>query len=119
MQNQQIQDALNRVYLILKFTEVEAKNAVQDLASIQQVAIATEFLKSLTNDEVNILAQKTDTEKKMIMEQFAKAHTADEDFKSRASAAARDVLNEHFAYLKTRGDDSQKTEISKILSELA
>jgi hypothetical protein len=75
----------------------------------------------LNEEEVktlNGLAEKSDEDKKVAMEQIAKAHAADEDFKSRAQAAAKKVLDEHIAYLKTRGDEGQKAEIAKILSEI-
>jgi len=119
--NQQIQEALTMVYIILKFTEAEAKDALNDLAGVQQVAVATELVKVLNEEEVktlNGLAEKSDEDKKVAMEQIAKAHAADEDFKSRAQAAAKKVLDEHIAYLKTRGDEGQKAEIAKILSEI-
>ena len=118
MENQQIQEKLKMVYAVLKFSENEAKEALSDLAGIQQVAVATELVKVLTEDEVktlNDLAQKPDEEKKAAMEQIAKAHAADEGFKAAAQAAAKKVIDEHAAYLKTRGDDSQKAEIAQIL----
>ncbi len=121
MQNQQIQEALKKVYGILKFSDKEAQDSLNDLAGIQQVAVATELVKVLTEDEVktlNELAQKSDEEKKALMEQIAKAHAADEGFKAAAQAAAKKVIDEHAAYLKTRGDDAQKAEIAKILAEI-
>lgn len=116
-----IQSALARVYEILEFTPDGATNALNDLAGIQQVAVATELVKVLTEDEVktlNGLAQKSDEEKKAAMEQIAKAHAADENFKAASLSAAKKVLDEHIAYLKTRGDDAQKAEIAKILAEI-
>jgi len=121
MQNKNVQEVLIKVYGILKFTETEAKDALNDLAGIQQVAVATEMVKVLTEDEVktlNGLAQKTDEEKKAAMEQIAKMHAAEEGFKAAAQAAAKKVLDEHIAYLKTRGDEAQKAEIAKILAEI-
>ena len=119
--NQQMQEALKKVYTILKFSEEEVKDALNDLAGIQQVAVATELVKVLTEDEVktlNDLAQKSDAEKKAAMEQIAKAHAGDENFKKAAAEAAKRVVDEHAAYLKTRGDEAQKAEIAKILSEI-
>jgi polyribonucleotide nucleotidyltransferase len=119
--NQKIQEALNKIYKILKFTEAETKDALSDLAGIQQVAVATELIKVLNADEVktlNDLAQKTDEEKKAAMKQIAKAHENDEDFKSWAQAVAKKVIDDHIAYLKTRGDKDQKAEIAKILAEI-
>ena len=119
--NQQMQEALKKVYTILKFSEEEVKDALNDLAGIQQVAVATELVKVLTEDEVktlNDLAQKSDAEKKAAMEQIAKAHAGDENFKKATAEAAKRVVDEHAAYLKTRGDEAQKAEIAKILSEI-
>ena len=116
-----IHNALTLVYEILKFSPDEIKNALNDLAGIQQVAVATELVKVLGEDEVktlNDLAQKTDEEKKAAMEQIAKAHANDETFKTAAQVAAKKVLDEHITYLKTRGDESQKAEIAKILAEI-
>ena len=110
-----------RVYEILEFTPDEATSALNDLAAMQQLAVSTELLKSLTEDEVktiNEAAQKTDAEKMAAMEQIAKAHAADDDFKVRALAAAKSALADYAAYFKTRGDDGQKTEIAKILAEI-
>jgi hypothetical protein len=121
MESNNIEMILKRVYGILKFSEAEAKDALNDLAGIQQVAVATELVKVLTEDEVktlNGLAQKTDSERKTAMEQVAKAHAADEGFKKAAAAAAKKVIDEHIAYLKTRGDEAQKAEIAKILAEI-
>ncbi|MCU0652986.1 MAG: hypothetical protein MUD10_01895 [Candidatus Pacebacteria bacterium] len=121
MDNQQIQEVLKKVYGILKFSEQEARDSLSDLAGIQQVAVATELVKVLTEDEVktlNDLGQKSDEEKKAAMEQIAKAHANDENFKKAAAEAAKKVLDEHVAYLRTRGDDSQKAEIAKILAEI-
>lgn len=114
-----IQSALVRVYETLGFTPQEVKEALNDLAGLQQLAVATELLRSLTEDEVKTIngaAQKTDEEKKAAMEQIAKAHAVDEDFKSRAQVAAKKVLDGHIAYLKTRGVEGQKAGIAKILA---
>jgi len=119
MEKQQMQAALVQVYKILKFTDEEIKNALNDLASIQQVVLATEMIKSFTPEEVktvNDLAQASDEEKKAAMEKIAQAHVGDADFKTRAQAATKKVLYEHVIYLKTRGDESQKAEIAKILA---
>ncbi len=116
--NQQMQEVLKKVYGILKFSDKEAQNALNNLAGIQQVAVATELVKVLGEDEVktlNDLAQKSDEEKKAAMEQIAKAHAADDGFKTAAQSAAKKVIDEHIAYLKTRGDEAQKAEIAKIL----
>jgi hypothetical protein len=116
-----IQDALTRVYSILKFTEAETDDALGDLAGIQQVAVATELVKMLNEEEIktlNGLAEKSEVEKKAAMEQIVKVRATDSDFKYRAQAAAKKVLDEHIAYLKTRGDDNQKQAINKILAEI-
>jgi len=121
MKGDNIKNILKRVYGILKFSEDEAKDSLSDLAGIQQVAVATELMKVLGEEEVktlNGLAQKTDEERKAAMEQIAKAHAGDEGFKTAAQAAAKKVLDEHIAYLKTRGDEAQKAEIAKILAEI-
>jgi hypothetical protein len=118
---QNTQSVLSRVYGILKFTADEAKDALGDLAGVQQVAVATELMKVLGENEVktlNGLAEKSDEEKKAIMEQIAKSRAGDESFKTAAQAAAKKVLDDHIAYLKTRGDDNQKQAINKILAEI-
>jgi hypothetical protein len=120
--SQKINDTLVRVYEALKFTSEEVKGALNDLVGIQQIAVATELLKSLTESEVktlNDLASKSDEEKKKTMEQIAQAHKDDKDFAGRARAAAKKVLDDHIAYLKTRGDEGQKEEIGKILAAIA
>jgi|GEM_PF-963365 hypothetical protein len=118
----EIQRVLTRVYETLKFVSKETKSALNDLAAVQQLAVSTELLKSLTEAEVTVLnnelTTKTDEEKKTLIERIAKAHATDEDFRARAQVAARKVLNDHITYLKTRGDDVQKTEIAKILAEI-
>ena len=118
-----IQNTLTRVYGILKFTPDEAKRALNDLAGVQQLAVSAELLKSLTEAEVadlnNDFASKSEQERKATMEQIAKAHATDDDFKARAKTAAKKVLDEHIAYLKTRGDDGQKEAIGRILAEIA
>jgi hypothetical protein len=115
-----IQGVLSRVYETLKFTSDEINGALNDLAGVQQLAVAAELLKSLTQAEVGKLnkdfAVKSEEERRATMEQIAKAHVADVDFKTRVQEAAKKVLDEHIAYLKTRGDDSQKAEIAKILA---
>ncbi|MFA6376924.1 MAG: hypothetical protein WCX69_06010 [Candidatus Paceibacterota bacterium] len=118
----EIQRVLTRVYETLKFVSEETKNALNDLAAVQQLAVSAELLKSLTETEVatlnSELAAKSDEEKKALIEGIAKAHAADDDFKARAQVAAKKVLDDHIAYLKTRGDDAQKAEIAKILAEI-
>lgn len=117
-----IQGALTRVYETLKFTPDEAKGALNDLAGLQQLAVSTELLKSLTESEVASLnkdfAAKTEDERKAMVEQIAKAHGTDKNFMAAAQAAAKKVLDDHIAYLKTRGDDVQKEAIGKILAEI-
>jgi copper oxidase (laccase) domain-containing protein len=114
-------DLLNRVYEILKLTPEEIKAAIGELAKAQQAAVSAELLKSMTEEEAGLIAglgQKTGGEQAAAMEKIAKNHLADENFKNRAIAAAKSVINEHIAYLKTRGDDHQKEQIAKILSEI-
>jgi hypothetical protein len=116
-----VENILMRVYKLLKFNSDEAKNALNGLAGTQQLAISAELLGSVTEDEVEVLndaMQKNDGEKRIAIEQIAKAHENDGDFKFRARVAAKKVLDEHIAYLKTRGDEGQKAEIAKILAEI-
>ena len=120
-QDQQIQDMLRHIYSILEFTPDGVKNTFNDLAAMQQMAVSTELVKVLTEDEVKTLneaAQKSDHEKKIIIEQLTRAHSGDQEFVTRSEVAARKVLDDHIAYLRTRGDDAQKAEISKILAEI-
>lgn len=121
MINKNIQDALTRAYSILKFTEAETVDALGDLAGIQQVAVATELVRVLNEDEIktlNGLTEKSEAKRKEAMEQIAKSRATDPDFKSNAQAAAKKVLDEHIVFLKTRGDDNQKQAINKILAEI-
>ena len=117
-----VQSALTRVYETLKLTLDGIKGSLNDLAGVQRLAVFTELLKSLTEAEVATLntelSTKTDEEKKSLIESIARAHAADADFKARAQAAAKAVLDDHIAYLKTRGDETQKEVITKILAEI-
>jgi hypothetical protein len=121
MKIENIQKNFKKVYAILRFTDKEADDALNGLAGVQQAAIANELLKTLNReeaDQIGAISQKSDEEKKAAMEQIAKAHAGDEGFKVAAQAAAKKVLDEHIAYLKTRGDEGQKAEIAKILAEI-
>ncbi|HOI96993.1 MAG TPA: hypothetical protein PLA19_00645 [Candidatus Pacearchaeota archaeon] len=105
----------------MEFTFDDIDATLKELAKIQQIAVSTAFLGVLTPEEIkaiNDAAQKSSEEKKAIMEQIAKAHAGDENFKVRMQAEMKKVNDEHIAYLKTRGDDSQKAEIAKILAEI-
>jgi hypothetical protein len=117
-----IKNALTAVYETLKFAPDEIDGALSDLAGVQQIAITTEVLKSLTETEVAELnkdfAVKPELERKAMIERIAKTHAAEDDFKARVQSAAKKVLDEHIAYLKTRGDDRQKEAIAKILAEI-
>lgn len=118
---QKITNSLTRVYEILEFTPDEIKDAISDLGKAQQLAVAAELLKSLTANEAKAIsdaAQKTDEEKRALMERIAKTRAADEDFKSRAQEAAKKVLDEHIAHLKSGGDGEQKETIVRILKEI-
>lgn len=117
--NQKIKESLIGIYQLLKFTPSEINETFQGITQVQQVAASSELLKSLNEDEIKIMTEsveKSDEEKQGIMEQIAKNHLNDVDLKSRTQAAITGVLEEHIAYLKTRGDDRQKEEISKILA---
>ncbi len=116
--NQNIFDTLSRVYQILEFSPEMIKTTLGELGAMQQIAIFTELVGVLTEkeaDELNAAAEKSDEEKKAVMEKIAKARANDEGFKNAARAAAKKVIDEHIAYLKTRGDEAQKAEIAKIL----
>ena len=116
-----IKDCLARIYEILEFTSDEIDATLKELAKIQQIAVSTVFLEVLTPEEIKAIngaAQKSSEEKKAIMEQIAKAHAGDENFKVRMQAEMKKVNDEHIAYLKTRGDDAQKAEIAKIMAEI-
>ncbi len=116
-----VKDCLLRVYKILEFTSDDIVATLKELAKIQQAAVSTAFLEVLTAEEIksiNGAAQKSSEEKKAVMEQIAKAHASDENFKVRMQAEMKKVNDEHIAYLKTCGDDGQKAEIAKILAEI-
>ncbi len=116
-----IKDCLARIYEILEFTSDEIAAAMKELAKIQQVAVSTAFLEALAPEEIraiNDAAQKSDDEKKLIMDQIAQAHAADENFEVRMQSEIKKVIDEHIAYLKTCGDDGQKAEIAKVLAGL-
>jgi len=121
-QDSKVVIALTRSYEILKMTPQEIKNALSDLTGIQQLAVSTELIRSLTEAEVaalnNDLAAKSVEGKQAMIEEIAKAHAADNDFKARAQAAIKKTLDDHIAYIKTRGDDTQKAEVAKILAEI-
>ena len=116
-----IKDCLASIYEILEFTSDEIAAAMKELAKIQQAAVSTAFLEALAPEEIraiNDAAQKSDDEKKLIMDQIAQAHAADENFKVRMQSEIKKVIDEHIAYLKTCGDDGQKAEIAKVLAGL-
>jgi len=114
-------DGLMRIYGILNFTPDEVKNAINDLAQIQQLRIMEELLKDMTAAEaaeLSVLVSKSEEEKRVIIENIAKKHGTNEDFKTRVQAEAKKVQDDHVAYLKTRGDEKQKVEIAKIAAEI-
>ena len=120
--NQNTQSILNKIYSILKFSDKEARGALNDLANIQQVAAATELFKVLTKEEIetlNGLAQKSSEERNAEMEKLVKNHVVDNNLQSSMQAAAKKAIDEHIAYLKTRGDDNQKKEIAKLLAQIS
>jgi hypothetical protein len=117
MDNNKINDSLVSIYQTLKFTAKEIEEALDGLAKVQQMAISTELLKSLTKEEITLVngsLQKTEAEKSVLIEQIAKDHVTDQDFRDRAEIAVRRELNEHLAYLKTRGDENQRSAIAAI-----
>lgn len=116
-----IRKSLKKAYSILKFTDEEADNALNDLMEIQQVAVANELLKTLTKEEadrIEAMEQETDENKRIFMESIAKAHAGNKEFKEAAQAVVKKVINDHVTYLKTRGDDFQKSQIAAILAEV-
>jgi hypothetical protein len=121
MENENIANILNRVCAILKFTPDESREAINNLAGVQQIAVASELVRVLSEEEIKTmgdLAQKTAEEKKAVMEQIAVAHADDPKFKSASEAATQMVLTDYITYLKTRGDEAQKAEIAKVLAEI-
>jgi hypothetical protein len=118
---QKNENFLIRIYKALGFAPDEIKELGNSLAGAQQLAVSTELLRSFTDEEkraINESAQKSDEEKKAVVDRIAKAHITDDDFKSRAQDEVKKVLDEHIAYLKTCGDTAQKAEIAKILAEV-
>ena len=121
MENANIANILNRVHAILKITPDEARDRINNLAGVQQIAVAYELMQVLTEEEtksLDSLEQIPDGEKGVVMERIAKAHANDPKFKSVAEAASQKVLADYIAYLRTRGDNVQKAEIAKILAEV-
>lgn len=121
MANKNIQEALIRVYAILKFSQQEAKETLDDMVNIQQTAATAELLKRLSPPEIDLfkdIDKRSEEERNAIMAHIARAHENDAEFKSRAQAAVDKLLDEHIAYLKTRGDDAQKQAIAKIFAEI-
>ena len=116
-----IQDILSQTYKILKLNDAEIKSSLNNISILQQLAISTELLKSFTEKEIDIVSNLkggTDADKKTAANLIAKEHAGDQDFAGRAQDAVKKVLDNHIAYLKTRGDDQQKAEISKVLAEI-
>lgn len=121
IQENNIQQTLKKVYSILNFKEEEAEAAVKGLAGIQQMALLTELIKVLTDDEVNTinnLGEASDVEKRAVMDKIVKAHEGDAVFRAKAKEATKGVIKKYIAYLQTRGDDSQKAQISQALAGL-
>ena len=119
MDNKKIKDALGRVYGILKFSPEEIKKTVNNIAGLQQLAVAAAVAGDLSENEKAALGKdfmaKSADEKIEIIDQIFQARGDNKDFLAKAQAAAKKVIDEHVAYLKTRGDDAQKAEIAKIL----
>jgi hypothetical protein len=122
MDNKKIKNALERVYGVLKFSPTETKETVNNIAELQQLAVAAELIGNLTESEKMSLGNdfmiKSEDEKIKIISQIFQGHGSNEDFLARAQAAAKKVLDDHIAYLKTRGDEAQKAEVAKIMAEV-
>jgi len=116
---QMISDVLLRAYETLKFSPEEAKNALNDLAGLQQMAIMTELMKDLTKEEVAGLNKnfpsKSDEDKKKEVEYLFKNRYSEEEFKNKIETTIKKVLDDHLAYLKSRGNE----QVDQILAEIS
>ena len=115
-----LKESLAKAYQILKFTPEEITEALGDLAGLQQLAVAAELLKDLSEEETKDLntrfAAMPEDEKKKEIAAIAQKRQGSDEFKAKAKAAAEKVLADHVAYLKTRGDDAQKAQIAQALA---
>ena len=117
MDNEKTKDSLLKIYQALNLTPKESQKNIEELAGVQQVAVLNELLKDLGASEIEAInkdsaAGANDELYKKIIE----THKNDPAFMAKAQAAAKRILDQHIAYLKTRGDDAQKAKIAEILA---
>ena len=121
MDQQKINIALVQIYKVLQLTPEEIEKTFEDLAGIQQVAASTEILRVLDQNEVNELnglEQIAGQERAAVLQKIIEKHKNDPGLSARIQASAANVLDEHIAFLQTRGNDEQKARIEQILAGL-
>jgi len=114
-----IRNSLLRVYEVLKFTPEEAKKALDEFMGLIQVSIMTELLNGLSEAEIKSLgeefAKKSPAEQQKQAESVLKSHYSQEEIVKKISGATKPVVQEYFAYLKSRGNK----EVDRILAEVS
>lgn len=119
MDQQKLNLALIQIYKTLGFTDQEIEKTFEDLTGIQQVATSNELLRILDKNEIeslNGLEQNSGPEMAAVLSRIVEKHQDNPEFSEKLQAAAKRVLDDHIAYLKSRGDDSQKSRIAQILA---
>jgi hypothetical protein len=117
-----VSETLMRAYQVLKMTPQETQEALNGLAGLQHLALTSELLKDLTKDEVEelnkIAPTATDEEKQKQIQMIAQKRQSNAEFGARVKVAIEKVMRDHISYLRSRGDDRQKEEITRILDEI-
>jgi hypothetical protein len=118
----EIQNLMKRVYAILEMTPEESEKTLQSLGELQMMSMMRVLLESITKDEANELAGKLEgadeSQKKMIMEEMVSRRKDDKEFVGKVEAALKKVFGGHIIVLRNCGDEVQKREVAKILSEI-
>lgn len=120
MDQSKLKDSLTRVYQVLKFTSEEVAEAINNLAALQQLAVAAELFKDLSPEEAKSFDSKlsnlSEEQRKNEIMAIIRKRQENEQFKAKMKDAVERVTASHLAYLKTRGDDSQKAQIAQVLA---
>jgi hypothetical protein len=122
MNNLSIQNTLEKAYHVLGFSLDETKKALSELAALQLLAATSELANDMAEDEAAEFGEKIahadDEERQSMVKSLIDKRNGNVVFQEKIKAAAKKVLDDYAAYLKTRGDDSQKAQIAQILAEI-
>ncbi len=121
MDNDIVKNALMRVYKILGLSEDEANQSWDDLVGVRQVAVVSELVKSMDEEEIglaNELMQNGDEAKITMIKKIIAGKENNNELIEKSQVAAERVLKDHILYLKTQGTETQKAEIAAILANI-